>query len=180
MTADVSVIVPAHAAAETIGRALASIASQRMPPKEVIVVVDGSEDPTFEAANAWVDRLGDIALTVLKQEHAGAGAARNRAIAQATGTYLAFLDADDEWLPEKLENTLAHIVGTDKVLVSHNVRVVTNGGETVFDCARHFDPEAADQFVAMYRRGFISTSTVVARRDAVQRAGQPPSRCWRL
>ncbi len=168
--ADVSVIIPAYRAAETIGRVLASVVNQTLKPREAIVVDDGSDDGTYEAATAMAERMNGIALKVYRQTNQGAGAARNRAIQEASCRYVAFLDADDEWLPEKLQQTMPYLSGTENVLASHNVCVVEDAKVTLIDCARRF-AEADERFVALYRRGYISTSTVVARRDAVMAAG---------
>ena len=169
--ADASVITPAYRAAATIGRALQSVAKQTLRPHQVIVVDDGSEDGTYEAALALAGTMNGVDLKVVRQVNQGAGAARNRALREATGTYVAFLDADDEWLPEKLAHTMAHLEGSDYVLVAHDVRLADNGGgESVFDCARHFEA-ARDPFVSYFLRGYIATSTVVARRDALIAAG---------
>lgn len=167
---DVDVIIPAYKARETIARALAGVASQTLKPKRAIVVVDGSDDGTLEAAEAYRGRMNGVELRVIWQENQGAGAARNRAIEEATATYVAFLDADDEWQPEKLAQTLPHFTGADVVLVSHNVTVCDENRETRVDCFRHFIGSGGT-FSSLYRRGYISTSTTVARRDAVLAAG---------
>ena len=98
----ISVIIPAYKAFLTIERALASVAVQTLKPEQVIVVDDGSGDGTFEIAEAFKDQFHGFELKILSQQNLGAGAARNRATHEATGDWLAFLDADDEWLPEKL------------------------------------------------------------------------------
>ena len=167
--ADVSVIIPAYRAVHSIGRALASVARQTSKPREAIVVDDGSDDGTYETAMAMITRINGVDLKVFRQPNQGAGAARNRAVQEASCRYVAFLDADDQWLPEKLERSMEHMAGSDYVLVSHDVLVNDEGNEVLFDCARHYT--AGDRFVSMYRRGYISTSTVVARRDAVLAAG---------
>jgi glycosyltransferase involved in cell wall biosynthesis len=170
-TADVSVIVAAYQATGTIARTLASIAGQTLKPKEVVVVDDGSTDGTFEAANAETANMGGIELRVFRTEdNLGAGEARNRAIEEATGTYLAFLDADDEWLPEKLERSLSYFDRGDYVLVAHDY--VTGDGEedTPHHCERRF-LESGDAFVNLYRKGYVASSSVVVRRDAVIAAG---------
>ncbi len=168
--ADVSVIIPAYRAAGTIARALESVARQTRPPVEVIVVDDGSDDGTFEAATAMEGRLGDVALTIIRQQNQGAGAARNRALEQARCATVAFLDADDAWLPEKLERTLPHLEGTDNVLVAHNfIRLEPDGRETIVDSLSRMG--RGDAFVSLYRRGYIGTTTVIARKDAVTAAG---------
>jgi len=168
--ADVSVIIPAYRAAATIRRALASVAGQTVKPLEVIVVDDGSDDATVEATEACASLMGGIALKVFSQPNRGAGAARNRALGEARGTYVAFLDADDEWLAAKLERSMAHLVGTENVLVAHDGWIVSDGEETLNACARRFH-ESADPFVQLYRKGYIDTCSVVARRDAVEAVG---------
>ena len=168
--ADVSVITPAYRAVATIGRALQSVAAQTLKPRQAIVVDDGSEDGTFEAAMAMSGKMNGVDLKVVRQVNRGAGAARNRAVREANGAYIAFLDADDEWLPEKLARTMAHLEGSDNVLVSHDVRLAGGDGEYVFDCARHFEA-APDPFVSYFLRGYIATSTVAARRKALIAAG---------
>ena len=170
-SADVSVVIPAWQAAATIGRALASIGTQTATPGEVIVVDDGSTDGTAAAAQAAVGLLGGIPLCVLTQTNAGAGAARNRGIEAAQGRLLAFLDADDEWLPGKLECSIERLNATDAVLVAHDGWIVDSDGTTARnETARRF-MESADPFVGLYRKGFIDTCSVVACRDAVIAAG---------
>jgi glycosyltransferase involved in cell wall biosynthesis len=168
--AAVTVIVPAYRAATTIGRALAGVAAQTVRPRQVVVVDDGSDDGTAEAAEACAGDLDGIALEVLRQPHAGAGAARNRALLAAHQPIVAFLDADDEWLPAHLERSLFHLDAGDHVLVAHNGWQVDGGDESLIDGARRF-AEGADPFVSLYRKGYIDTCTVVARRDAVVAAG---------
>ena len=170
-TADVSVIIPAFRAAGTIGRALASVAAQTRPPREVIVVDDGSDDDTADAAEAMRGALGRIALQVIRQPNQGAGAARNSALAAATGALVAFLDADDEWLPEKLARSLPCLDDPDVVLVAHNyIRRHPNGSEETIDCTRYV--HGPSPFAALYQRGYIGTCTVIARRQAVKAAGE--------
>jgi glycosyltransferase involved in cell wall biosynthesis len=169
--ADVSVIIPAFGAAGSIPRALASIAAQTEKPQEVIVVVDGPDDGTLEAVEAMRESMQGITLKAIAQEHAGAGAARNRGLAEARGTYVGFLDADDEWLSDKLERSMAVISENDHVLVAHDFqRIEADGTTHRVECARRFG-DARDPFTGLYRQGFIGTSSVVVRRDAVNTAG---------
>ncbi|MGB0630875.1 MAG: glycosyltransferase family 2 protein [Alphaproteobacteria bacterium] len=171
MPLDVSVIIPAYRAETTIGRALKSVAAQTAPPREVIVVDDGSPDGTAAAAESCRAEMRDIALKVVRQKNAGAGAARNRAVQNATSTFVAFLDADDEWLPEKLEQSFDVLNGKNLDLVSHNYDAVgPDGSVSRVDCAARFR-EGPDPFVTLYRKGYLSTSTLITRRDLVLDAG---------
>lgn len=168
---DVSVIIPAYNVADEMGRALESVARQTVRPGEVVVVDDGSRDGTAEAARAFAGALGGPLLKVVTQENRGAGAARNRAIRESKGAILAFLDADDEWLPEHLERSLAHMEAGGHALVAHNGWIVAaDGTATLNDCARRFR-EDPDPYVALYRKGFIDTCTVLARREIIEGAG---------
>ena len=168
---DVSVIIPAYQSADTIGRALKSVAAQTLKPREVIVVDDGSTDSTYDAALAVNDEMDNIELVVKRQENAGAGAARNTAISYASGEFIAFLDADDEWLPGKISASMEQMRRGDNQLVAHNGFVVENKKEVYLDIASRFRAVADNPFPALYRRGFISTSSVVTRRQEVLAVG---------
>jgi len=97
----VSVVIPAYNAAKTIGSAIQSVLNQTFQDLEVIVVDDGSTDETPSQA-----QLFNGHIRYVRQEHAGPGAARNRGVTEARGAFLAFLDADDLWFPNKLEAQL--------------------------------------------------------------------------
>lgn len=97
----ISVIVPLYNKAPYITRCLQSISAQTLGDFEVIVVDDGSTDNGVHIAAAYPDQR----VRVIRQKNGGPGRARNRGIAEANGDVLAFLDADDEWLPEFLAET---------------------------------------------------------------------------
>jgi glycosyltransferase involved in cell wall biosynthesis len=168
--APVSVIVPAYNAEATIVRALASIAAQTLPPCEVIVVDDGSADATTHAAKTMQDKMGVARLIVIAQKNMGAGAARNRAIAEATQPYLAFLDADDEWLPQKLERSMQVMQEGDFLLVAHDYLDTVDGKDVHIDCRRRFEA-GRDPYVTLYLKGYIPSISVVTKREAVIAAG---------
>lgn len=92
----VSAVIPAYNAAACIGRAIESVLGQSLPVYEIIVVDDGSTDETGKA----VEKFGNK-VRYIRQENAGVSVARNTGIEAATGNWIAFLDADDEWLAEK-------------------------------------------------------------------------------
>jgi glycosyltransferase involved in cell wall biosynthesis len=169
--APVSVIIPAYNAAATIRRALASVGSQTIRPRQVIVVDDGSQDETVALAREATTLLGSIDVQIIVQPNKGAGAARNRALGEARYDFVAFLDADDEWLPTKLEESLTRHAARPLQLVAHNGWVVKNGEERYLDIAGRVRAMAHDPIHGLYRRGSISTSSVVARRQSVLDAG---------
>jgi glycosyltransferase involved in cell wall biosynthesis len=98
MTPTVTVVIPAWRAAETIARAVRSVLAQSVPVLEVLVVDDGSPDDIAAALAGFPE-----SVRVIRQPNGGASAARNRGLDEARGEWIAFLDADDEWLPGRLE-----------------------------------------------------------------------------
>ena len=95
----VTVLIPAYNAAETIQRAVDSALAQTYRNYEVVVVDDGSRDTTADIVTTlYGDRVRLLCLT----SNQGESAAMNEGIAAAEGELIAFLDADDEWLPDKL------------------------------------------------------------------------------
>jgi glycosyltransferase involved in cell wall biosynthesis len=131
-TLSVSVIVPTYNRRHLVGRALDSIATQTRAPSEVIVVDDGSSDDTLETL-----RREYPSVTVLEQAHAGVSAARNRGIEHSHGDWIAFLDSDDEWLPEKLARQHAAIVSESTMLLSHTEEIWVRNGIRVNPKRRH-------------------------------------------
>ena len=168
---DVSVIIAAYQASNTIIRALASIVAQTLKPFEVVIVDDGSSDATYEVAKAYQPHMNGIRLIVMKSENnQGAGAARNFGIGMSSCATIAFLDADDEWLPEKLERSMVHLIGSNYCFVAHDYCTGEGDNTIYYDCERRFR-EGNDPFTALYRKGYIPSCSVVAPREQVIAAG---------
>ncbi|MHB1770767.1 MAG: glycosyltransferase family 2 protein [Acidimicrobiales bacterium] len=159
----VSVVVPAHDSAATIAEALESVRAQTSLPDEVIVVDDGSSDGT---ADIVASRFPEVKL--IRQANTGPAGARNRALEVVRSDWVAFLDADDVWEPDRLHLQLAVAKQLLNVVI-----VACNWG--AFD-------GTTPQVVATERSRRISsldllllnrfqTSTVLARTDAVRRLG---------
>lgn len=100
----VSVVMPAYNVALYIAEAIQSVLGQDYPNIELIVVDDGSSDGTAQVAEQFGDRV-----RVLRQENAGPAAARNRGIREARADYIAFIDADDIWVGDKLTLQVQHL-----------------------------------------------------------------------
>jgi len=93
-----SVIIPAYNAAATLARAIDSVRAQSWPAHEIIVVDDGSTDATAEVARQYGD-----AVRLIRQANSGVSVARNAGASAATGDWLAFLDADDWYAPDRIK-----------------------------------------------------------------------------
>jgi len=100
----ISVIIPAFNAENFIAKTIISVLSQTYTNLDVIVVDDGSQDNTFQVVNEFVRQ--DSRIKLCKQKNLGVAAARNYAISQARGNFIAPIDADDIWYPEKLSKQL--------------------------------------------------------------------------
>ncbi|NEP15203.1 MAG: glycosyltransferase [Symploca sp. SIO2C1] len=112
----VSVIIPAYNAQETILETIDSVLQQTFADFEVIIVDDGSQDSTLEIVSA----ITDSRLKVLSYPNAGACVSRNRGFAEAKGEFIAFLDADDLWTPDKLEAQLAALEANPQAAVAYS------------------------------------------------------------
>lgn len=114
----VSVVIPCFRCAQTVGRAVASVAAQTVQPVELMLVDDGSADDTLRLLQELQarHRPGWIKL-VLLERNLGAASARNAGWDQARGRYVAFLDADDSWHPEKIRLQYEFMVSQPAVMV---------------------------------------------------------------
>ena len=104
MSIEYTVVIPAYNAAETIGDAIDSIVAQTLPPTEIIVVDDGSTDATVEVVRSM---RGPIRL--IRQDNQGAGSATTLGISEVKTPLLATLDADDLWLPKKIQRQAEYL-----------------------------------------------------------------------
>ena len=103
--ATVDIIIPAYNAARFLPAAIDSVETQTFKDWRILLVDDGSTDNTAEVVSPYRTRLGER-LKYIRQANAGLPAARNTAIRNAASPFLALLDADDVWLPWRLEESL--------------------------------------------------------------------------
>lgn len=154
----ISVIIPVYNRAIELERALKSVFSQTYKDFEVIVVDDGSTDDSSLVASKFNVKL-------IKQENLGVSAARNRAIENSKGEYIAFLDSDDEWLPTKLEAQIEY-----KSACVHTEEIWVRNGRRVNQMRKH-QKGGGDQFIPSLELCLISPSSVMIRRDVFEKTG---------
>jgi len=142
----VSVVIPCFNCHATIAETLASVAAQTLPPKEVILVDDGSSDRTWELLHEL--REGQYPHLMLLshpgRESHGASMARALGVAHASGEYIAFLDADDLYAPRKLEQQLAAFERYPEIVMCHTaVEVIGDLDQAAFyEAALSGSPES--------------------------------------
>ncbi|MDE0308925.1 MAG: glycosyltransferase [Acidiferrobacterales bacterium] len=130
---DFSVVVPAFNRSELLQRALDSVVSQSLPPREVIVVDDGSTDNTLEMLCSNFP----TGIRVISQENAGVSTARNTGISASSCEWIAFLDSDDEWYCRKLEKQAKFLSENPKLLICHSDEIWIRNGIRVNPKRRH-------------------------------------------
>ncbi|MDD2892307.1 MAG: glycosyltransferase family 2 protein [Halothiobacillaceae bacterium] len=160
----VSVIVPCYRCVATIGRAVDSILAQTMRPAEIILVDDASGDGTLDKLRAIRDTYGDWARIIELPTNLGAASARNAGWALATQPFVAFLDADDSWHPEKLRIQHEYMARNPSVaLCGHRIILLPDGHMSPVPPANpSVTPISASSL--LFRNAF-STPTVVLKRD---------------
>jgi teichuronic acid biosynthesis glycosyltransferase TuaG len=163
----VSVIIPAYNAEAFLARAIDSVEAQTFRDFEIVVVDDGSTDGTG-------DVLRDLSgVRYIRQPHLGAAAARNRALEEATGALVAFLDADDEWLPEKLARQLEFMNDLGSSF-SYTDSYILRGGrrERYSALARPHRGEILSPLIEDWLdQAFITINTVIASLSLLQSVG---------
>lgn len=167
MTPKISVIIPSYNRASVLPRALDSVLAQSFCGFEVIVVDDGSSDQTSEVLAGYQCRPN---LKVFKTRNRGVSAARNLGIASSLGEWLAFLDSDDEWLPEKLQKQMNFVEDNPSCRLVHGEEIWIRNGRRVNPMKKH-QKRGGDVFADAVRFCCISPSTVLIKRDLLQEVG---------
>jgi len=164
----VSVVIPAYNYARYLGAALDSVLSQDYPPIEIVVVDDGSTDNTREVVAAYGERV-----RYLFQENAGLPAARNAGIKAAQYPFIAFLDADDMWLPgmlRRIMETYAQL--SEEFGLIAGKRILTDQeGKVIESKRKEVSPGGEVTVRDLIFRSRFSPSSVVTRRAVFENCG---------
>lgn len=163
----VSVIIPTYNRASTICAAIDSALAQTYSAVEVIVIDDGSTDHTHQLLQSYQQ---DRKIVYLRQDNGGAAAARNRGIGLARGEFIAFLDADDRWSPEKLTKQLPLFENQFVALVYSDMQFVGKRAGLYAQILRN-GYQRGGVLPALIQENFVPTSSVVVRSAALRTAG---------
>lgn len=174
----VSVIIPTYNREKYIVETVESVFAQTFTDYEVIVIDDGSTDNTSVVLKPYLDRI-----TYIRKQNGGQGSARNAGIKIAKGEYIAFLDSDDLWLPEKLEKQVKYLdqhpnmglVFTDYIVFSEEGALLippplTGGGQGEGEQRITFAGDDLS-FNKLFKGNFIANLTVMIRRDCIEQVG---------
>src|SRR5438067_1626504 len=126
----ISIVIPAYNSAHSITATLDSIRSQTFRDYEVLITDDESRDRTVEVCRQYASAHPEMRISTVTIPHSGVAAARNHAVARASGEYVAFLDSDDRWMPEKLEQVAAVIARDPQAgVIYHDAMMIAQNGQ---------------------------------------------------
>lgn len=127
-----AVVIPAYNVGPYIGICLSSVLEQTAgSPVQVIVVVDGAQDDTLDVAQAAIAKYPGSRASIIVQQNQGLSAARNTGIRASSARYLAFLDADDVWLPGFIQSIMPILAKGDADLIEYDAALVDEKGATI-------------------------------------------------
>jgi len=171
MQPQVSVITPAYNTERFLAASLDSALAQSFRDFEIVVVDDGSTDGTGAIAARYAAQHGPR-IRIVHQANLGLCGARNTAIQIARGKYLAMLDADDEWLPQHLADSVAALEKHPQAGFVHaNIERIDARGN-VLQVPRRYWREHDDVFARLFlREEHVSCPTVVLRRELIEQLG---------
>lgn len=161
----ISVIIPTHNRGRMLTEAIDSVLAQEYRPVELIIVDDGSTDNTSEVLQNYGPCLSRI-----RQENRGVSAARNAGISAASGEYIAFLDSDDLWLPQKLASQAAFFDHHPEALICQTEEIWIRNGRRVNPKLRHRKVSGMI-FEPSLHLCLVSPSAVMIRRPLFEKVG---------
>ena len=166
MSLSVSVIIPTFNRWQVLQRAVNSVLAQSLPADEIIVVDDGSTDNTYDLLrHTFGERI-----IVLSQSNAGVSAARNAGLKIASGEWIALLDSDDEWLPEKLQQQSGVLEQNHNCVLCHTDEIWVRNGVRVNPMNKH-KKTGGDIFAHCLPLCAISPSSTLIKKDIFQSTG---------
>lgn len=168
----ISAVIPVFNLEDYVENTLDSVLNQTVLPDEMIVVDDGSTDNTFAILQKIASNAPKGLIRVIRHEHSGPGATRNYGIQESKGDWIAFLDGDDRWLPDKIAKVISAIENNQDVgIVTHDMFQIDSitGKEEIIEMSKKFNPRIS-LFPQLYRRSFLMTSCMVVKKSSLAKA----------
>ena len=156
----VSVIIPAFNSAKHLPCAIESALSQTYRNTQIIVIDDGSTDDTKNVIHTFIDKI-----TYLRKNNGGPASARNYGIEKACGEYIAFLDADDYWLPEKLRDQVEFLALNPELKIVHTNAWIIEETKTICPVFLNYKPSSGNIFEELFLKNRINLLTVMLKRE---------------
>jgi glycosyltransferase involved in cell wall biosynthesis len=175
----ISVIIPVYNGQKTIRETIESVLNQTFKDFELIVINDGSQDATLEI----ISSVPDCRLKVFSYPNAGQAASRNRGFSHSTGEFIAFLDADDLWTPDKLEAQLKALQNNPQAAVAYSwTNCIDESGQFLREAS--YSTVSGDVYAKLLLTDFLDNgSNPLIRRQALVEVGDfdeslPPAEDW--
>jgi glycosyltransferase involved in cell wall biosynthesis len=165
-----SVIIPVYNGAKYIERALNSVLAQTLQSYEIVIVNDGSSDNSDELIKFYIKQHPEVKIKYIAQENRGLGGGRNTAIKNSSGEFMALLDQDDLWYPNKLEKVHRIFSMHSEVDLVCNNEAIRRNGKVIGDSS--YGPNNRDMFRCLLFKGnCLSPSAVAFRKKVVDDIG---------
>lgn len=162
---EVSVIIPTYNRGWIIKESIDSVFSQTFDAFELIVVDDGSDDNTSEILDSYGNKL-----RIIRQANQGVSAARNRGIIASSGEFIALLDSDDLWLPEKLDRQMSFFRNNPDAVICQTQEIWIRNGKRVNPC-KHHKKLSGMIFEPSLNLCLVSPSAVMFKRELMDMVG---------
>lgn len=162
--ATISIITPCHNAAQYIGQTIESVLHQDYGKWEMLISDDGSSDDTVRIVSEYAEKDSRIKLFQMDKKSGSPAAPRNNSLDHATGEYIAFLDSDDIWMPEKLAEQVAFAEANDYPVVYSYYEKIPHSGER---SNRVIRTDESYDYAKIIQTDGVPWLTLMVRRDCI-------------
>lgn len=166
----VSVVIPTFNRADFLLRALESVLAQTFQDMEIIIVDDGSRDHTKKSVLGVIEEKRGVYIHYVWMENGGVAAARNRGVQEASGRWIAFLDSDDVWMPEKLSRQVEFLGDHPEIRIVYTQERWIRNGRRV-NAPKSYARYGGDVFLRCLPVCMIGASSVLLEKDLFEKMG---------
>ena len=169
---DITVVIPTYNSEKFVNETIMSVVNQSLKPKEIIIIDDHSTDNTLDVIEDIFRKQGIINYRIFKQKKLGPGAARNKGIKEAKTKWISFLDSDDYWCQNKLEEVNGWITKNPEsnFFCNNEIEIGLNKQEKLNDYVSDFDFQKSFT-VQVFQKNYFSTSAITCSRKLLMEYG---------